>query len=110
MTRGDEIGKRYLELRSKEGKSSTEACQIITEEFGADIDPVTVRSYAAKYRQLEPGYQPRRRQPRVATMETYRAVFRIIPNLLDEFEKECNEKRMSHDQLMNLILFTRYGK
>ena len=58
MTRGDQIGKRYLELR-REGKSSKESIDIVKAEFESpDLNPMTIRSYAAKIRQLEPGYRP----------------------------------------------------
>ncbi len=108
MTRGDKIGKRYLELR-REGNSSKESIDVVKTEFESpDLNGMTIRAYAAKVRQLEPGYQPRRRQPRIDKIDSRRIVLRLLPELGVQFHRECTERRMSPSELLNTILFSRY--
>lgn len=110
MTQGDEIGRKYLLCRA-EGKNSKESCDIVREEFEKpELSNATIRSYAAKVRQLEPDYRKREKKIRWVPLETSRVTFKIIPELLSSFRNECYDREMTPNELMNHILYRRYTK
>ena len=110
MTQGDEIGRKYLLCRA-EGKNSKESCDIVRAEFEKpDLGNATIRSYAAKVRQLDPEYRKREKKLRWVPMETSRMTFKLIPELLLQFEIECYEREMTPNELINHILYRRYTK
>jgi hypothetical protein len=110
MTQGDEIGRKYLLCRA-EGKNSKESCDIVREEFEKpDLSDATIRSYAAKIRQLDPDYRKREKKIRWVPLKTSRVTFKLIPELLDLLSEEAFEMHMTHHELLNHILFQRYTK
>ena len=64
MTQGNEIGRKYLLCRA-EGKNSKDSCNEVREWFEKpDLSNATIRSYAAKVRQLDPDYRKREKKTR----------------------------------------------
>jgi hypothetical protein len=110
MTQGDEIGRKYLLCRA-EGKSSKESCEVVRAEFEKpDLSDATIRSYAAKIRQLDPDYRKREKKIRWVPLKTSRVTFHLIPELLDALYDESFERKMTPNELLNHILFQRFTK
>jgi hypothetical protein len=101
------VGQKYLDWR-QEGKSSREACDLVREEFGITAQDVSIRSWAARSRPTSIGVK--RRRVNTISLETSRISFRLLPDLLKLFQREADNKQMTTDSLLNVILMERYSK